>query len=65
MEEKKISSMDKYNLQKDYCNNNNIPMFAPYTCWRCGEVIWDYISEEKSKTEHITGCPCCRVSYCD
>lgn len=64
-EKSKATSMDKYHLQQEYCRENKIPMFAPYTCWKCGKIIWDYISEEKARTEHITGCPCCYKSYCE
>ena len=56
---------EKYKKQEQFCEERGLPMFAPYICWKCGEIIWEAISEEKASKEHITGCPYCLTSYCD
>jgi len=49
------------NLQKQYCENKGIPMFAPLdgVCFHCGKTIRD------TANKHITGCEHCNHSYCD
>jgi hypothetical protein len=47
--------------QKKYCEEHNVPMFAPEDgkCWCCNKQIPD--TDEKL----ITGCPFCNYSFCD
>lgn len=67
--------------QKEYCETNKAPHFAPTTgnCWSCGRNIYSPIkhgsannreyttgvSVEKAGKELVTGCPHCNRSYCD
>lgn len=55
--------------QKEYCEKNNYPHFAPSNgiCWCCGKNIYsvDGISVERAANNLITGCPFCHRSYCD
>jgi len=58
--------LEKIEAQKEYCKNNDLPFFAPYTvCPNCKRDIWDKITLEQAKTELITGCPYCNRSYCN
>lgn len=59
--------------QKQYCEENHDPHFAPEDgfCWSCGHQIYAPAngyqgrSLERASTELITGCPHCSRSYCD
>ena len=53
--------IDMLDKQKKYCEENNLPMFAPANgiCGSCKRQI------EDTDKEHITGCPHCNRSYCD
>lgn len=57
---------EKIAAQKELCNKNDYPHFAPGdgNCFRCHNNIYDKISLEKAKTQLITGCPHCNYSYC-
>lgn len=67
--------MKTYNIeestkgQKEYCENHELPHFAPSDgiCWSCHRQIYDEdrISVEEAKSELITGCPVCHRSFCD
>jgi hypothetical protein len=55
-----------YLKQVKFCEDTKQPLFAPEdTCFSCGSMIWDKISEEKASEDLITGCPVCNTSYCD
>ena len=58
---------EKRLAQKKYCDENQLPHFAPTDgiCWRCHKQIYDAISLEKASNTLITGCPHCHYSYCD
>ena len=47
--------------QKEYCKNNNLPMFVSLTgkCWSCQSIIKD------NGNSLITGCPYSFRSFCD
>ena len=53
--------------QKKYCDENNVPQFAPTNgrCDRCFANIYDYITVERAGTTLITGCPECHTSFVD
>lgn len=62
--------------QKKYCEEKELPHFAPYTgrCWSCNQNIYTPIENsgrttginvEKAGKELVTGCPHCNRSYCD
>ena len=56
--------------QKKYCEEHNLPHFAPESgvCWRCGNNIYygqRGISVEEAGSTLITGCPHCHWSYCE
>ena len=62
--------------QEEYCVENEVPMFAPYSgiCHRCCENIYlnhkrndgsesaGYTPKESRRT-HITSCPHCNASF--
>jgi len=56
--------------QKEYCEINKAPHFAPLTgrCWNCRRNIYEGergYSVERAGSSLITGCPHCHRSYCD
>lgn len=55
--------------QEEYCEENNLPHFAPKDgrCYKCGKNIYsvDGISIESAGKHLITGCPFCHYSYCE
>jgi len=53
--------------QKQYCEDNHDPLFAPDDgfCWSCGEQIYANGYENQAATTLITGCPHCHRSYID
>lgn len=67
--------------QKKYCEENDVPHFAPHSgnCWSCRKNIYEPreysgwnggtytsgITVEKAGSELVTGCPHCNRSYCD
>ena len=67
----------RYNNQKIYCKNNNLPMFAGRECshdvtwgnekeqYQRTNDYWDVITDEQSMGEHIISCPVCHKSFCD
>lgn len=57
----------KIQAQKDLCEKEHLPHFAPSNgvCWSCHNQIYTEISLEKASTELITGCPICNRTYCD
>lgn len=56
-------TLDLIELQKEYCDKNKAPMFAPSNgkCWYCGEIC----VTERWAIEHITGCSKCHHTFCD
>ena len=58
---------EKIDAQAKYCEENDVPHFAPYTgrCWACGRQIYNKISYERAANRLITGCPYCHRSYVD
>lgn len=62
----RVSSLHKYNLQKKYCKEHKVPFFSNMiNCYHCHNDIWTNISEEKAKTDIVTGCPHCHTSFCE
>lgn len=64
--------------QKDYCETNNVPHFAPPDgkCYHCNQDIYEPIERGlvikyitgitvKGANGLITGCPHCHHSFCD
>lgn len=63
--------------QLAYCDQHEIPMFAPYDglCLRCGRSIYlptngsggsvSGYTVEQAGSKHITGCPHCSATFCD
>ncbi|MGJ9460079.1 hypothetical protein [Oceanobacillus sp. CF4.6] len=59
--------------QKKYCEEQNLPHFAPGNgiCWNCNRNIYEPgnkgfgITSEQARNELVTGCPHCNRSYCD
>jgi hypothetical protein len=53
--------MAEMKLQKEYCEINNLPFFAPDNgiCWHCKYKIPD------TNKKLITGCPNCNTTFCD
>ena len=67
--------------QREYCESNKCPRFAPSDgwCWRCHRNIYDKlehptlngksyytgITVESAGNHLVTGCPHCNRSYCD
>ena len=54
----------KEDAQKEYCRNNNIPMFVPVKCPNCSKSVWENIGLEQCQNKHITGC-ICGHSFCE
>lgn len=52
--------------QERFCDENNLPLFAPDNgkCDHCRGQIYEKISVEKAGSELITGCPHCYYSFC-
>ena len=51
--------------QKKYCEDNNLPLFAPSNgvCWKCRKNIYmDEDRNDEADKSHITGCPHCNKS---
>lgn len=63
--------------QEAYCNENDVPHFAPVCCYRCGQNIYSPIQHEHptpytsgicvevAGSTLITGCPHCHASFVD
>ena len=55
--------------QKRYCDQNELPHFAPYdgVCWSCGRNIYDDggITIDEAANRLITGCPFCNTTFTD
>lgn len=53
--------MTELTKQIKYCDENNLPMFAPVdgVCWSCGHQVKD------NGKSHITGCNVCHRSFCE
>ena len=60
---------EAFQAQAEYCRKNQTPLFVPPggRCFRCGRNIFgvDGIRPETAGSRLITGCPFCRVSFCD
>lgn len=61
----KMTSTEKYELQKKYCISVRSPLFAPEYCYNCGKDVYERLSEKKCKSEVLTGCPHCHYSFVD
>lgn len=59
--------LEKIQAQKNYCQENKVPYFAPGNgiCWKCRKQVYNAITMESASTQLITGCPYCHRSYCD
>lgn len=66
--------------QRKYCDEEGLPLFAPFTgiCFKCGKNIYEEkeyrrgntfvkkgIDVDKATNELVTGCPHCSMSYVD
>lgn len=55
--------------QKEYCDEHNLPHFAPGDgiCFKCRRQIYSEkgYSVERAGSGLITGCPFCLYSYCE
>lgn len=51
--------------QEFFCKQHNLPNFTYDECFSCGKKIFQYLTHEQCKNEHITGCPNCCRSFCD
>lgn len=60
-----MTSYQKFQLQKEFCKENSLPLFCGQLCWSCKKDIFEHISEETARTTLITGCPCCNYSFVD
>jgi hypothetical protein len=58
---------EKAHAQHLYCVHKRFPRFAPYNgiCFCCGRNIYEQITLERAKSEHITECPFCNRDFCD
>lgn len=57
-----------YKAQEAYCNKHKLPFFVSDCqesrrgfCPHCGRLMVN----EKWKSEHITGCSRCHISFCE
>lgn len=67
--------VDAAYAQEEYCNEQEIPMFAPRDgqCWCCGKDIYGVsldgsvrgYSVEYASSHHITHCPFCNMAFDD
>lgn len=75
-EEPIYDSVKAHKAQKEYCEKNKLPHFAPTRyCWSCNRDIYEEyvresgfttgISVQQASSSLITGCPHCHRSYCD
>lgn len=64
-EETTETSQAKYEAQKKYCNENNLPFFAFEKCHNCRRDYLKAIDMKKAQSELITGCTLCGNSFCD
>lgn len=62
-----VTNDEKSLAQKKYCDEHKLPMFAPASgyCFNCGAYIYEAITLKEAGSRLITGCPYCRMSYCD
>lgn len=55
----------KIKAQMKYCKSQDIEMFAPELCFRCGCHVFDFYSLEECSTTLITKCWKCNTSFVD
>ena len=70
-----MSLEDEKMAQEEYCEENGVPLFAPYNgiCHRCYKSIYQTHSKkdksvkgytvEEARHTHITSCPQCNASF--
>lgn len=53
-----------YEKQKQFCKEKDLIFFAPKTCWKCGNSVFNHLqAKEDSDKKFITGCPYCGKSF--
>jgi len=57
-----LSMNEKLDTQRELCESQGIPKFAPAVCWSCGA---SWTSSTLTGKSHITGCPHCHRTWCD
>lgn len=76
---KTYNAIQAANAQAKYCEDHELPMFAPANGWcgHCGRNIFEPytyrrepivtmgITVEEAGSRHITGCPLCGHTFCD
>lgn len=76
---KNYDPIEAAKAQEDYCNENEVPRFAPGNGWcsSCGRNIYEPytyrrepiattgISVEEAGRKLITSCPHCNRTFCD
>jgi len=56
----------KIDAQCKLCICEVVPLIANFLCCpTCGKDFWNYFSTEQAAKELITGCPYCRISFCE
>lgn len=61
-----INVKESIKAQKIFCETNKKPNFVGNgACFSCHRQIFEKITLEKAQTDLITGCPYCRVSFCE
>ena len=61
--EEHFNVLEAKEAQRNFCKENNVPMFAPTYCPRCFKGIYHEMSVEQAGKTHITSCPCCNYSF--
>ena len=57
-----LSMNEKLDVQRELCESQGIPKFAPAVCWSCGA---SWTSSTLTGKSHVTGCPHCHRTWCD
>lgn len=61
-----ILSKSAMDLQREYCNKNNLPCFAFEVCPSCRQNTFEHPKLAGLAGEtFVTGCPWCCESWCD
>ena len=66
-----FNGKEAYKAQEKYCEQHNLPFFAPYKCHghkatvNTPHEVFAIISINYASLHHITECPICRRSFCD
>ena len=57
-----LSMNEKLDAQRELCESQGIPKFAPAVCWSCGA---SWATSYRDGKSHVTGCPHCHRTWCD